>query len=402
MECDRRAFLRLTCGAGFGLASALVLTACGGTATPASSPASSAATGAASAAGSGAAAASAAAQAKAPAGWDQVVAAARQEGTVVLGVPPGPQYQPAISAAFDKTYPGIKVEMTNLVASDFTARIAKERAAGQFAWDAWIGGPDVDVYRLAHDGVFDPLKAEIMLPDLLDDRKWLGGSFDAQFSDTDKKLTFNFGASNSEGAFVNRDFIPDTALAKYDDLWKPDFKGKIVWQDPRQSGSGVNQAAVILKLYGEAKLRELWTNQQVTISTDERQMADWVARGVHPIGVGLVRNRGIDLLKQQGVGLNIKSIAAPVPLNIPGGHSLVAINKAPHPNARKVMLNWLLSQEGQNVISQAVSVNSRRIDVPIVDPATQVPKDQTTLNTQAEEFVPFRSQANKIAAELFK
>src|SRR5229473_2195994 len=61
-------------------------------------------------------------------------------------------------------------------------------------WDAWIGGPDVDVYQLANDGVFDPFKPEIVLPEALDDSKWMEG-FDAGFSDKGKKFTYDLGAN---------------------------------------------------------------------------------------------------------------------------------------------------------------------------------------------------------------
>lgn len=334
-------------------------------------------------------------------GWEAVVAAGRQEGRVIVGVPPGPQYQPAITASFEKAYPGIEVEMVNIHAAEFTARIAKERAAGEFGWDVWIGGPDVDVYRLAREGVFDPVKPEITAAEILDDAKWLGG-FDAGFSDAEKKYTYNFGAINTGGGFVNRDFIPEPDMTKYEDLWDPRWRGKIVWQDPRQAGSGVNSAAVILHVYGEEKLRELWTNQQPAISTDERQMAEWVVRGRHPIGVGLVANRGLDLLKREGLGLNVMQFPFPIALAIPGSHNVVAINRPPHPNARKVFLNWLLNQEGQRVMSESISWNSRRLDVPIMNPEQEVPAGAKAVNTQAEEFAPLRTRANEIAKEIFR
>ena len=49
--------------------------------------------------------------------------------------------------------------------------------------------------------------------------------------------------------------------------------------------------------------------------------------------------------------------------------SLALINRAPHPNAAKVFINWLLSREGQTLFQKVISVpgdarNSRRIDVP--------------------------------------
>jgi ABC-type Fe3+ transport system substrate-binding protein len=377
----------------------------GAASAPAGRSAAAPTAGAAPGGGSAAAPATASAAAPARAAWEQewerVVAAARQEGKVVLGIPPGPQYEPAIREAFGKALPGIEVEMVNLHAAQFSARLARERAAGEYAWDAWIGGPDVDVYALGKEGAFDSLRDDLILPDVLDDAKWLGG-LQGRFSDEGKRYMFNFGARNGEGGFVNRDFIPESELAKAEDLWKPQFRGKIIWQDPRQSGSGVNAAAVLLHVYGEQRLRELWSSQQIATSTDERQMAEWVARGRNPIGIGLVANRGLDLLRREGVGLNVKGYPHPIALAIPGGHGLVAVNRPPHPNARKVMINWLLSPEGQTVIGQAVQWNSARLDLPPFDPANAVPPGVETLNTQSEAFGPQRQKANEIARELLR
>ena len=49
--------------------------------------------------------------------------------------------------------------------------------------------------------------------------------------------------------------------------------------------------------------------------------------------------------------------------------SMALMNRAPHPNAAKVFINWLLSRDGQALFQKTVSVpgdarNSRRVDVP--------------------------------------
>jgi ABC-type Fe3+ transport system substrate-binding protein len=327
--------------------------------------------------------------------------AARAEGALTIAVPPGPQYQPAIRDAFGKAFPGIELNMVNLIGGEFRVRVAKERAAGQFAWDACICGPGADTYQLAADGVFDPIRDELVLPEVMDDAKWLGG-LKGRFSDVGTKFVFDFGASNSQSVFVNRDLVPASALSRFDDLWKPDFKGKIVWQDPRGPGSGVNQATIVLHVKGEQSLRDLWSSQQIQLSSDDRQMADFLARGSRPIGVGLVANRGVDLLKQQGVGLNVQSLPSLVATAVPGPHSIVAINRPPHPNARKLFINWLLTPEGQATILKPVKYNSARLDVPIFDPQSEIPKGVDVINPQTEAFAPERIKAGQIATELFK
>ncbi|HEY7064149.1 MAG TPA: extracellular solute-binding protein [Chloroflexota bacterium] len=333
--------------------------------------------------------------------WDALVAAARAEGKLTLAVPPGPQYEPAIREAFAQTFPGIQVEMVNLLGGQFRQRIEKERAADEYDWDACICGPGADTYRMAKDGVFDPVLDDVVLPEVLDDSKWLGG-IASRFADEAKQYAFDFAASNNEGGFVNRDQIPESALSSYDDLWKPLARGKIVWFDPRGSGSGLNAAAIILHVYGEQKLRELWTDQQIQLSTDDRQMAQAMVRGTRPITIGMVQARGLAPLQQEGLTMNVGSFPYPIALDIPGPHGLLVVNRPPHPNARKVFVNWLLAREGQIVIGKALGTNSARLDVPIFDPNTQVPTQGPTLNTQSESFVATRQQATAIARELFR
>ncbi|HEY7064151.1 MAG TPA: extracellular solute-binding protein [Chloroflexota bacterium] len=387
------------------VACALVAAACG-----ASAPARTAAPPASAPAPEGKAATAVAPQATASAAplpaavqqeWGRVVAAAGQEGKVVVAVPPGPQYEPAIRQAFTKAFPNVQIEMVNIIGGQFRQRVEKERAADQYDWDVCICGAGADTYRLIAAGVFDPIKDDLILPDVLDDSKWMGG-FDGRFSDDAKKYSFDFGLQSSAGAYVNRDAVRESDLASFDDLWKPQFRGKITWQDPRGPGSGVNAATVILHVYGEDKLRELWTTQQVQLSTDDRQMAEWVMRGTRPIGIGMVYNRGLLLLKQEGLASNVKTIPYPVPVAVAGAHSVLAVNRPPHPNARKLFLNWLLTPEGQVTISTAIQSNSARLDVPIFDPESEVPKGVETINTQAEVFVGPRSRAGDLAREVFK
>ncbi len=45
------------------------------------------------------------------------------------------------------------------------------------------------------------------------------------------------------------------------------------------------------------------------------------------------------------------------------GSSISIFNKAPHPNAAKVFINWFLSREGQTINQKSVRKQTRRIDV---------------------------------------
>ena len=132
--------------------------------------------------------------------WEQVVAAARKEGKVVVAIPLGEAY-PKVIGAFQKAYPEIKAEPFSTHTRDFMARYHKEREVGQILWDALIGGPDSDIYRAAQQGYWDPIKPNLLLPEVLDNGKWRGG-LDGAFSDTGKTFAFNFVRRITEGFFV--------------------------------------------------------------------------------------------------------------------------------------------------------------------------------------------------------
>src|SRR5262249_40514244 len=81
---------------------------------------------AAAAAPAGSSSASTSGQASGDQTWERVQAAARQEGKLIIGVPPGPQYEPALRETFGKAYPGIELEIVNLHTTPWSARVAKE------------------------------------------------------------------------------------------------------------------------------------------------------------------------------------------------------------------------------------------------------------------------------------
>jgi ABC-type Fe3+ transport system substrate-binding protein len=92
---------------------------------------------------------------------------------------------------------------------------------------------------------------------------------------------------------------------------------------------------------------------------------DWLGQGKYPIALGPPETISEDLIDK---GVSIQLIA-PQQLTeggdlSPGPASLMLMNKAPHPNAARVYINWLMSKEGQTSFSKATGIPSLRIDVP--------------------------------------
>jgi ABC-type Fe3+ transport system substrate-binding protein len=91
-----------------------------------------------------------------------------------------------------------------------------------------------------------------------------------------------------------------------------------------------------------------------------------VAKGKLLIGIGSGDTYTVEMIRK---GLPIKYVDPTVLREgvylTSGTGTLVVVQATPHPNATKIYLDYLLSQEGQLAWSRAVSQVSTRRDVPV-------------------------------------
>ena len=77
------------------------------------------------------------------------------------------------------------------------------------------------------------------------------------------------------------------------------------------------------------------------------------------------------------------------------------VNRAPHPNAARVYLNWLLSKDGQTAWAQTTGENSRRTDVE--GPAESAPDPAKSYRVvNSEEYNHYQDQALGLAREILR
>jgi iron(III) transport system substrate-binding protein len=330
--------------------------------------------------------------------WDRLVAAARAEGALaVFG--PAPEALRNALLTFSKQYPEIQLEYTGGFGRVFVPRILAEREADQYSWDVQVGGSGTAISEFVPRGVLDPIRPALVLPEVLDDSKWRGG-FDAGFQDTAGQFIYAFQGSLVPVVFVNRDVIPESELGQIEQLIDPKWQGKIGWDDPRTNGVGSTNGAHLLSLLGRDFMTRL-LEQDVVILTDQRQLAERLVRGSLPIAIG------VDLpilltLQKEGLGQNVKPLALDSPAGARVGSfwgNATLINRAPHPNAARLFLNWLLSREGQVEWVQAAEAASRRLDVPA--PEGTLPGPQHRVIDDEPNF-HFQRETTDLAKELLK
>ncbi len=303
--------------------------------------------------------------------WERVLAAAKKEGTVTMTGPGGTVARDILTGPFTKKY-GISVEFLGGSGRVISPRVLTERRARVFLWDIYVGGSTTALTNLIPAGAFDPLDPTFILPEVKDPKSWRGGAMEI----LDRRRLFIMTPSQRATIYVNTNMVKMDELKSYKDLLDPKWKGKIVIDDPRKPGPGM-ATFVFLSLHPELGMDYIraLARQEPFILKDYRQEVNFVAQGRYPILLGGWNVPAEDLIKK---GLPIAIVN---PGQLREGSDLSAVtgalglyNKAPHPHAARVYINWLLSKEGQTMFAKAMNYISARVDVPTDHSPWRVPK----------------------------
>jgi iron(III) transport system substrate-binding protein len=301
--------------------------------------------------------------------WDALVAAAKSEGKVVVSGPPDPGANTRLPEAFKK-FSGIDMEYLAGNSSQLASRIQSERAAGQYTIDVSLAGADTVYGTFLASGWLDPLKPALVLPEVTDGKLYRTG--EPWFRDPQKQFVMQiFNSATNSLLTLNTSLAPGEEFKDSSSLLDPKWKGKICAYDPGVNGAGIAIASCIYVTKGKEYAADLFKGQQAVLSRDYQQVADWVAHGSYPIGIGVTHQY---LVAYYDAGIPIKEMNVPdIPQTLAGGFGLVNLwNNAPHPNAARVFVNWIASKDGISTYAPIENGVPVRNDV---DP-TWVPPDQ--------------------------
>ena len=284
--------------------------------------------------------------------WEKTVEAAKNERQIsVYG---SDTFELFLKSAFQKKYPEIKIGFVGGRAPVVGPKLITERRAGKYLADVILTGPGTP-YRILHkNNALDPIGPALILPEVLDESKWWQGRH--HYVDAENRYIFIYEATVQSGDIAyNTQLVKPEELKSYWDLLEPKWRGKMVAMDPKVSGA-VSRG--IRFFYFQAELgpnfiKRLFGETDLTLARDFTQMLDWLAAGKFSLGIFV---GSTETAKAMSHGLPVKEFfpgqfkegAAISPFN--GTVSL--INRAPHPNAAKVLINWLLSREGQAAVQQ--------------------------------------------------
>jgi iron(III) transport system substrate-binding protein len=225
--------------------------------------------------------------------------------------------------------------------------------------DVVLGGAGTMIDELYPAGLITDLRPHLVLPEVTDPARW---TLESPFVDPEQQKLLRLLTQKSSLLVFNRDYVDPSRIRLMTDVLQPEYKGKIVGDDPTVGGQGRNTAVCLYLLLGEEFVRKLYGEQMVT-TRDNRQWADGLARGTYPIALGLVPAE-IERLLHDGFPLEVVSTLPDLPGWTSGGFGLCAlVDGAPHPNAARLFANWIASREGLETLSRAERMAGTRNDL---------------------------------------
>jgi iron(III) transport system substrate-binding protein len=296
--------------------------------------------------------------------WEKTVEAAKKEGQLTLYHWGAPLMLDA--GAFQKAYPEIKVTTVSAMGTDLMQRILAERRGEKYIPDVYIAG--ISTMVVLHKAkTFDPIKNALLLPEVSDESKWWRGKH--TYGDAERAHIFTFTKSPDYGSIgINTKLVDPTEFKSYWDFLQPKWKAKITVQDLR--GGGPGSTPLRFMYYnpdlGPKFVRQLYSGMDATLYRDNRLAIDWLGSGKYSISFFIQKLeeaeiKGVPVLQfkqtmKEGVGLSSRV------------GQMALLNRAPHPNAAKVFINWYLSREGQELfqklqIAAHDPADSLRIDI---------------------------------------
>ena len=301
--------------------------------------------------------------------WDKTLKGAKSEGKLSLYLYQGEGELGGVAQLFQKKYPEIIVSTVTGRGNLLGPRIMAERRAGKFLADAYIAGL-TSTYEILYRGkILDPIRAALILSEVLDESKWWQGQH--HYIDPENEYIFVFVGNVSQYISYHTKSVDPGEFRSYWDFLQPKWKGKILSRDPKISGSqriGLRGFYYTPEL-GAEFVRRLYGEMDVTLTQEIRQATDWLANGKFAICFFCS-----EILKAKSQGLPVdefptarwkenRAITA-------GNVGTVALpSQAPHPRAARLFVNWLLSREGQIAFQRAAntptnSEESMRVDIP--------------------------------------
>jgi ABC-type Fe3+ transport system substrate-binding protein len=274
---------------------------------------------------------------------DELYAKAKTEGALAFyGAGPAGSHDRWIRE-FQQKFPGVQIQFTGGLSNGLNRKIEQQLAAKKMATDLAIFQTIQDFDKWKREGaliLFKPAGTEQIDPAYRDE----DGAFTAVSVNA---VTYAYNTQLVPSADV-----PKSAL----DFLKPLFAGKVITTDPTQDDAGLAVFNLIVEKYGWDYLDKYLAQQPEFSTTGHQMVSNAIATGEKFATFDSVSTTW--RLKAAGKPIEpVFSEADATPVFLVGA---AIFKDAPHPNAAKLYLTWLLAKEQQS----RTGTFSPRADVP--------------------------------------
>jgi iron(III) transport system substrate-binding protein len=295
---------------------------------------------------------------------EALVTAAKAEGELTWYSVPAENIAKAVSDAFTAKY-GIKVKYIRLTSADLSQRYAAEAATGSPAADLFVASYTPFVKDAASKGWTTAL-ASAGIPGFPGDYP-ANYLLPADGTAVIQVQPSGLAVNTQQGAGSIKD---------WPDILDPKWKGKIILVDPRASAAYTPFWNLMIKEYGEDFLTKL-KGQNLIVAASSAPATQQLAAGEGAIVMPGVQSIVEDLKSKGAPVAYVQPPASTGPEIVPGLSA-----KAPHPNAAKLFIAYLLSAEGNKVLNSTPGSVSPRDATAL--PAKYTFNGQLTANPAAK------------------
>jgi len=312
-----------------------------------------------------------------------LVAAATKEGKVVFYTSIDLEVAAKIVKTFEATYPGVAVQVERNGAERIFQRIAQERESKIYAADVLESSDTAQFIVWKRLGWLDPFVPTDVA------EKWPSDQRDADGCFASDRYTL------SPIAYNTKQVNPAGAPTSFADLLDKKWTGKIVKAHPGYSGGIVTSTFETSRDLGWDYFEKLGKQHvlQVQSATEPPKKLALGERPVMADGLEYL----LLLMKETGSPVEIVYPSEGTPF-LPGSAAIV--DKAAHPNAARLLINFLFSRETQQFMSDVGGLRSFHPDVRLKegrkpigeiklmksDPETQEKETETIKRKYAEYF----------------
>ena len=299
--------------------------------------------------------------------WQRLIAAAQEEGKLVIAGGGGVQTIAPIYKIFEDKF-GVQVVLGRGSSTEHANRILAEQAAGRFTVDVAHSGANSANVRYIANGMAQPIAPFIFHPEAAPEN-WFGGRW--WFTDAEEQYHFVMTSSLSSGAggdfWWNTNNISLEEVASWRtwrDVLSDDYIGKVISLSHFVGGAtGGDLKSFLDPNQGPWYFERLKTEMDVFFTSDFNLIVDGLSFGSYDLAID-IGSAGRELEEVRDAGGPVESYTDAydkglVPgleniqtLNATGGAGgmLLIMRNTPHPNATKLYVNWILSRDGQQTI----------------------------------------------------